>query len=175
LLKHVNYVNYIIRPNHARPTKSYSLAYSDVYDFDLDQVEMAALRETLQTTLGPNPFSAFIRSFLVPYSAWLKWLGEGPGIGREMRRAFSGLFGRFFARAYLSDCHRLVWFTPLDGRLQDVAPRLQVRSSKRGNFFPIGYVPVKMVWRSLKRKVPGVAVILVITLSRHPSSKQRSN
>jgi hypothetical protein len=41
-----------------------------------------------------------------------------------------------------------------------------------GNFFPIGYVPVKMVWRSLKRKVPGVAVILVITLSRHPSIKQ---
>jgi hypothetical protein len=113
MLKHVNY---IIRPSNARPAKIYSLAYSDVYDFDLDQVELAALRETLQTTFGPNPFSSFIRTFLVPYSDWLKWLGEGPGIGREMRRTFSALFGRFFARAYLSDCHGFVWFAPLDGR-----------------------------------------------------------
>jgi hypothetical protein len=122
-------VNYIIHPNSARPAKIRYAAHSEVYDFDLDQVEMAALRETLQTTLGANPFSSFIRAFLASYTDSLVWLGEGPGIGREMRRAFSALFGRFFARAYLSDCHGFVWFAPLDGRVQRVAPRLRVAPS----------------------------------------------
>jgi hypothetical protein len=121
-------VNYVIRPSTAMPAKIQRLANGEVYDFDLDQVELAALRETLQTTFGANPFSSFIRGFLATYSEWLIWLGEGPGIGREMRRVFSGMFGRFFARAYLSDCHGFVWFAPLDGPRQDVAPRLRVRS-----------------------------------------------
>jgi hypothetical protein len=129
-------VNFIIRPSNVRPPKIRSLGYGDVYDYELDQVELAALRETLQTSLGPNPFSAFIRNFLVTYSEWLKWWGDGPGIGREMRRTFSGLFGRFFARAYLSDCHGFVWFTPLDGRAQDLAPRLRVSSIGRGRHLP---------------------------------------
>lgn len=32
-----------------------------------------------------------------------------------MRRAFSGLFGRFFARAYLQRYHGFTWFVPIDG------------------------------------------------------------
>ena len=108
----------------------------DFYDFDLDQVELAAFRETLQTTLGANPFSAFISGFLVPYSGSLIWLGEGPGVGREMRRAFSALFGRFFARAYLSDCHNLVWFAPLNGPDHVVRERLRVRSRGSRQDFP---------------------------------------
>jgi hypothetical protein len=126
LLKHVNYV---IQPSNARPAKIVRNAASgDLYDFDLDQVELTALRETLQTTLGANPFSSFIRGFLAPYTDWLIWLGQGPGIGREMRRSFSALFGRFFARAYLNDCHGLVWFVPLDGPAQLITPRLRVTS-----------------------------------------------
>jgi hypothetical protein len=123
-------VNYIIRPNNARPaTITYNLGASGyVYNFDLDQVELIALRETLQTTLGANPFSSFIRGFLASYTDWLIWLGQGPGVGREMRRAFSALFGRFFARAYLNDCHGLVWFVPLDGPTQLIPPRLRVTS-----------------------------------------------
>src|SRR5258706_3087172 len=100
-------VNYVIRPIAARPQQIQRLARGDIYDFDLDQVELAALRETLQTTLGANPFSAFISGFLASYSGSLIWLGKGPGIGREMRRAFSAIFCRFFARAYLSDCHEI--------------------------------------------------------------------
>jgi hypothetical protein len=121
-------VNYVIQPRTARPSQIQRRLGGDFYDFDLDQVELAAFRETLQTTLGANPFSAFISGFLVPYSGSLIWLGEGPGVGREMRRAFSALFGRFFARAYLSDCHNLVWFAPLNGPDHVVRERLRVRS-----------------------------------------------
>ena len=124
-------VHYTIRPASARPAKVHSRAYTDVYDFNLDQVELSALREVLQTALGANPFSSFIRRFLAPYSDWLVWLGDGPGIGREMRRTFSALFGRFFARAYLSDCHGFVWFAPLDGPTQFIGARLRVRSTGR--------------------------------------------
>src|SRR5271170_5153165 len=67
----------------------------------------------------------------LPYKDLLVWVGEGPGIGREMRRAFSAIFGRFFARAYLSDCHGFVWFHPLDGPRQQVAPRLRVEARER--------------------------------------------
>src|SRR5271167_2495567 len=112
-------VNYVIRPSAAKPANIRRGIYGDEYDFDIGQVEAAALREVLQTSMRPNPFSAFISSFLAPYSDSLVWLGEGPGIGREMRRAFSAIFGRFFARAYLTDCHGFVWFYPLDGRLQN--------------------------------------------------------
>ena len=75
-------VNFVIQPSTARPSQIQRIASGDIYDFDLDQVELAALRETLQTTLGANPFSAFISSFLVPYNNTLIWLGEGPGVGR---------------------------------------------------------------------------------------------
>jgi hypothetical protein len=68
-------VNYVIRPSTAMPAKIQRLANGEVYDFDLDQVELAALRETLQTTFGANPFSSFIRGFLATYSEWLIWLG----------------------------------------------------------------------------------------------------
>src|SRR6266478_3850176 len=88
-------VDYVIQPRTAKPSQIRYVASGDVYDFDLDQVELAALRETFQTTLGANPFSAFISAFLVPYSASLIWLGDGPGVGREMRRTFSALFSRF--------------------------------------------------------------------------------
>jgi hypothetical protein len=121
-------VNYIIQPSTAKPYKIRQLRFGDVYDFELDHVEQAALRETLRTTSAPNPFSSFINGFLVPYSSDLIWIGDGPGTGREMRRAFSAIFGRFFARAYLTDCHGFVWFAPLDGPRQVVSARLQVNS-----------------------------------------------
>jgi hypothetical protein len=121
-------VYHIIRPSTARPSKVRQEAFGDVYDFDITQVELEALREVLQTTIGPNPFSTFLGGFLTPYNTQLIWLGRGPGIGKEMRRAFSAIFGRFFARTYLKDCHGYVWFCPLDGPFQQIAPRLRVKT-----------------------------------------------
>jgi hypothetical protein len=121
-------VDYVIDPIAARPSRIQRWADGDIYEFDLDKVEQAALRETLQTTLGANPFSSFISGFIYPYSDYLQWLDNGPGVGREMRRAFSALFGRFFARAYLTDCHNFVWFTPLDGPVHNISNRLCVSS-----------------------------------------------
>jgi hypothetical protein len=47
-----------------------------------------------------------------------------------MRRAFSAIFGRFFARAYLCHSHGFVWFHPLDGPFQQITPRLRVQSRR---------------------------------------------
>jgi hypothetical protein len=119
-------VRYIIKPQSAKPAQVRRDWSGDLYDYNIDQVESQALREVLQTTIRSNPFSGLIRGFLASYTDELTWLAEGPGIGREMRRTFSGLFGRFFARAYLNDCHGFVWFCPLDGRNQYVGERLRV-------------------------------------------------
>jgi hypothetical protein len=57
---------------------------------------------------------AFLEDLLEP-GADLVWRERGPGRGTEMRRSFSGLFGRFFGRAYLQLYHDFVWFAAIDG------------------------------------------------------------
>lgn len=48
-----------------------------------------------------------------------------------MRRAFSALFGRFFARAYLETYHGFTWFAAIDGDNFLCPPNFRVRR-KRG-------------------------------------------
>jgi hypothetical protein len=48
-----------------------------------------------------------------------------------MRRSFSGLFGRFFARAYLEIHHEFVWFAAIDGNNFSLSPHWRVKR-KRG-------------------------------------------
>jgi len=49
-----------------------------------------------------------------------------------MRRSFSGLFGRFFARAYLQVHHGFVWFAAIDGNNFHLSPSWRV-SKKPGS------------------------------------------
>src|SRR5688572_24530623 len=72
--------------------------------FDMDDVARAAWGEILQTAPSSTSLFAFLENLLQP-GPDLIWRGKGPGRGTEMRRSFSGLFGRFFARAYLEIHH----------------------------------------------------------------------
>ena len=48
------------------------------------------------------------------------------GRGKEVRWAFSGLFGRFCTCAYPTRYHDFVWFAPIDGEPTNISKRLRV-------------------------------------------------
>jgi hypothetical protein len=98
----------------------------DQIHMDLDDVARSAWNEILQTAPGSSSLFAFFEDLLEPGVA-LVWSGSGPGRGTEMRRSFSGLFGRFFARAYLQLNHGFVWFTAIDGNNFSLSPNWRVR------------------------------------------------
>lgn len=94
--------------------------------FDIDDVARAAWGEILQTAPNSTSLFAFLEDLLAP-GPDLIWRGRGPGRGTEMRRSFSGLFGRFFARAYLEVHHEFVWFAAIDGDNYRLSPNWRVK------------------------------------------------
>lgn len=85
------------------------------HDLALPVIGNAAARETLITA---TPHMAAIwtdlfRSLIVPGSQ-LRWRGDGPGIGRDARIAYSSLLGRYLARAYLTEYEGVRVLVPLD-------------------------------------------------------------
>ena len=81
----------------------------------LSVIGTAAARETFVTA---TPHMAAIwtdlfQSIIAP-SPELRWCGNGPGIGRDARIAYSGLLGRYVARAYLTDHEGVQALVPLD-------------------------------------------------------------
>ena len=94
--------------------------------FDLDDVARCAWNEILQTAPRSTSLFAFLEDLLEP-GPNLVWDDNGPGRGTEMRRSFSGLFGRFFARAYLQMHHDFVWFAAIDGDDFHLSPSWRVR------------------------------------------------
>jgi hypothetical protein len=95
-------------------------------ELDMDDVARAAWGEILQTAPASSSLFAFLEDLLQPGSD-LIWRGSGPGRGTEMRRSFSGLFGRFFARAYLEVHHDFVWFAAIDGDEFHLSPHWRVK------------------------------------------------
>ncbi|MNS09574.1 hypothetical protein D3C72_410620 [compost metagenome] len=93
---------------------------------DIDNVARCGWGEILQTAPASTSLFGFLEDLLAPGPS-LTWQAQGPGRGTEMRRAFSGLFGRFFARAYLQEHHGFVWFTAIDGNDFHLSPRWRVR------------------------------------------------
>ena len=71
--------------------------------------------EILQTSPAANPFGFLFDSLLASGTTNLMWKEDGLGRSVEMRRAFSAIFGRFFARAYLECYHNFTWFGPISG------------------------------------------------------------
>ncbi len=83
------------------------------YSFDLGVVGAVAMKELIQTCRSASPMTALIRGLLAGTAGQpLIWRDSGPGMGWEMRTAWSGLFGRFFARAYLEQ-EGYTWFHPI--------------------------------------------------------------
>jgi hypothetical protein len=113
----IHKVRYFVRPRSACPDElKTTLGFpKDTCEVDTDFVARCAIGEILQTSKNSAPMSAFFDELLAPSGTELVWKGRGPGRGIEMRRAFSGLFGRFFARAYLQRYHGFTWFVPIDG------------------------------------------------------------
>lgn len=93
---------------------------------DIDDVARSAWSEILQTAPRATSLFAFLEDLLEP-GPNLIWRENGPGRGTEMRRSFSGLFGRFFARAYLQAHHDFVWFAAIDGDNFHLSPSWRVR------------------------------------------------
>ncbi len=94
--------------------------------FDTEQVAREAMLELLQSAPSSVGIFSTIEDLLVGGDPSLLWRERGPGVGSEMRRGFSALFGRFFARAYLTEFHQLTRFVPLDRSPAYVGPRVRV-------------------------------------------------
>ena len=81
----------------------------------LPELGVAAARETLVTAALPfaAAWTGLFRE-LIADGQELRWRENGPGIGRDARIAYSGLFGRFMARAYLTANEGVRILVPLD-------------------------------------------------------------
>lgn len=75
----------------------------------------AAARETL-VTATPHMASLWSQLFegLLATGPQLRWLGNGPGIGRDARIAYSSLLGRYLARAVLENFQGVRVLVPID-------------------------------------------------------------
>jgi hypothetical protein len=124
----IHNVRYFVQPRSACPAElltPWGLP-KDTCEVDTDFVARCAIGEILQTSKNSTPVLALFDELLASSSTELVWKGRGPGRGIEMRRAFSGLFGRFFARAYLQRYHGFTWFVPIDGSATDLSNRARI-------------------------------------------------
>ena len=75
----------------------------------------AAAHETF-VTISPHMaaiWTDLFESMLVP-GCELRWVGNGPGVGRDARIAYSSLLGRYMARAYLTSQEGVRVLVPLE-------------------------------------------------------------
>ena len=81
----------------------------------LSAIGNAAARETFvtQTSHMAAIWTDLFQSMIV-LGGELRWRGDGPGIGRDARTAYSSLLGRYMARAYLAECEGVGVLVPLD-------------------------------------------------------------
>jgi hypothetical protein len=128
-------VRYMIEPPSACPAELVNALGKPKSwcEVDTDFVARCGMGEILQTGPSSGPMSALFDELLATGSAELIWKGRGPGRGIEMRRAFSGLFGRFFARAYLQRYHGFTWFVPIDGTPTYLSRNVRVRRKARAS------------------------------------------
>ncbi len=103
-------LRYEIEPPHLRP----ALITGDTITIDMPSLAISATRELSQTSPVLMGLGPVIHDLLAPGSSEWRWRDSGPGVGREVRRAMSGLFGRFIARWYLETHHRAGAFVPID-------------------------------------------------------------
>jgi hypothetical protein len=124
-------VDYLLQSD-PRAGVPYSLSTDKHFEFDLGVVGAVAMLELMQTCRTPVSLTEVIRALMAgKRGSPLKWRGNGPGVGWEMRSAWSGLFGRFFARAYLQK-QGFTWFLPLERSYNQLTPDLVVTRAEYG-------------------------------------------
>ena len=81
----------------------------------LSMIGNAAARETFVTATSHMAaiWTDLFQSMITP-GPELRWCGNGPGIGRDARIAYSSLLGRYMARAYLTEHEGVRVLVPLD-------------------------------------------------------------
>lgn len=90
-------------------------------DLELSVIGNAAARETFVTATSHMAaiWTDLFRS-MIAQGPELRWRGSGPGVGRDARIAFSGLFGRYMARAYLTEYEGVRVLVPLDAAKREL-------------------------------------------------------
>ena len=74
----------------------------------------AAARETFVTATPHLAIWTRLFRGMIANGRDLRWIGRGPGVGRDARIAYSSLMGRYMARAYLTTEERVRRLVPLD-------------------------------------------------------------
>ena len=98
-----------------RGTPSNPHAAGHRHSISLSELGNAAARETFTTATLPFA-AAWTNLFqdMLAAGPHLRWRENGPGVGRDARIAYSSLFGRYIARAYLTANEDVRVLVPLD-------------------------------------------------------------
>lgn len=86
----------------------------DNYPVDLTDLDNAAARETFVTATPHLAIWTRLFRGMIANGTDLRWIGKGPGVGRDARIAYSSLMGRYMARAYLTTEERVLRLVPLN-------------------------------------------------------------
>ena len=83
----------------------------------------------IEVGLTGGPVATFVSMFdaFITSDSMLTWKGNGPGAGRELRRSYSNIHGRTFARAYLEKCEGVKFLLPIEGKRFCFAPHAVIR------------------------------------------------
>lgn len=101
-----------IKPATARPA---SVPAGSSISVDLHTLARAASLELSQNGAPLLGLATLIEDLLVPGHSQFIWQGRGPGVGREVRRATSNLFGRFMARWFAHQHLNIAACVAIDG------------------------------------------------------------
>ena len=117
-------------------------------EIDLLELSAAAAKETLLTGVHMRGWLMLFNEVLVPKDKWLRWQDGGLGVGRELKRSFSNIFGRFLARYYLQKEENVLNLLPIEGDDFLFSPNMRIRKrSKVKGDMPdwIGWTPQGLV------------------------------
>ena len=95
-----------------RNKKSYQNKIKE-WSVNLKQLSNVSTQETLVSDDLPKVFEEFFVTTLSKEPE-LRWLGRGLGVGQELKRGYSALLGRFFARNYLISDEEVRCIVPID-------------------------------------------------------------
>ena len=110
-------------------------ARGSALDIPLLELSAAGAMETLGTSQHVSSMWVdMFASGLVEYSAELRWKRAGLGSGRETKRSFSNIMGRFCARWYLTRHEGVLGLEPIEGEKEILSGlKVERRPDRKGN------------------------------------------